>query len=45
MEALDGQEGMLIHGEAMIEITHYQRVDQLEFGQQQGQQPQGMHGA
>ena len=29
MQAFDGEERMLIHGEAMIEIAHDQRVDEL----------------
>ena len=35
VQALDGEKRMLIDGEAMIEIAHYQRVDELQFRQQQ----------
>ena len=35
---------MLIHGKAVIEIAHYQRVDQLEFGKKDCEEAKSMHG-
>ncbi len=44
MEALDGEKRMLIHGEAMVEIAHHQSINGLQFGKQQCEQTQRVHG-
>jgi hypothetical protein len=44
VQALDRQKGMFVHGEAMVEIAHHQRVDKIQFRQEQSQKPQRMHG-
>src|SRR5947208_17113979 len=44
MKAFDRKKRMFIHGKAVIEITHHERIDQLEFRQQNRQQPKRMHG-
>ena len=45
MNIVDGEEGMLVDGVAMIGIANYQGVDAVEFGDQQLQDAQGMHRA
>ena len=43
LQVLDGSQRMFIHGIAVIEIAHHQRVDHPEFRQDFRQQPQPLH--
>src|SRR5579864_1138694 len=45
MQTFNGEEGMLINREAMIEITHHEGIDQLKLRQQNREQSERMHGA
>src|SRR5215472_702847 len=45
MEGFDRDERVFVDGEAVIEIPNYQRIDQVQFRQQQRQQTKRMHGS
>src|SRR5581483_2106852 len=45
VQALDCEKRMLVHGEPVIKITHYERIDQLQFREEHREQAERMHGA
>ena len=45
VHVVDGQEGVLVHGVAVIAVADHQRVDAVELGDQHLQHAQRMHGA
>ena len=45
MDVVDGKEGVLVHGVAMIAIANYQGVNPMEFRDQHLKNSQGVHGS
>ena len=43
LQMLDGAQRMFVHGVAMIEVAHDQRIDAAEFRQDFGEQPEALH--
>ncbi len=43
MQVFDGAQRVLIHGVAMVEIAHHQRIDASKFRQDLGQQTETLH--
>ena len=45
VQVFNGDQGMFVHGIAVVIVANHQRVDGLKFGEQQVKQAEPVHGA